>query len=56
MWGVLQATGEPELALIDTAMVTVPADQATTPEVCIEVSIVRADRSLSAEPAQGCTS
>ena len=55
-WGVLAATGEPELALVDTAMVTVPADQATTAEVCIEVSIVRADRSMSAEPAQGCAS
>lgn len=56
VWGVLQATGEPEFALIDTAMVTVPAEQATSAEVCIEVSIVRADRRASAEPAQGCTS
>jgi serine/threonine protein kinase len=55
-WGVLQATGEPTLALIDTARVTVPADQATTAQVCIEVAIVRVDRSMSAEPAQGCTS
>ena len=55
VWGVLQATGEPVLALIDTPSVTVPADQATTPQVCIEVSIVRMDRSVSAEPAQGCT-
>ena len=35
--------------------VTVPADQATTPQVCIEVAIVRVDRRVSAEPAQGCT-
>ena len=56
VWGVLQATGEPTLAPIDTARVTVPADQAATAQVCIEVSIVRADRSTSAEPAQGCTS
>ena len=55
LWGVRQATGEPTLALVDTARVTVPADQATTPQVCIEVSIVRTDRSASAEPAQGCT-
>ncbi|MDQ0373467.1 serine/threonine-protein kinase [Cellulomonas humilata] len=55
VWGVLQATGEPVLALIDTPSVTVPADQATTPQVCIEVAIVRVDRRVSAEPAQGCT-
>ena len=54
--GVLQATGDPELALIDTLTVTVPADQATTAQVCIEVAIVRADRRVSAEPAQGCAS
>ena len=56
VWGVLQATGDPELALIDTLTVTVPADQATTAQVCIEVAIVRADRRVSAEPAQGCAS
>ena len=56
VWAVLEATGEPERALIDTAMVTVPADQATAAEVCIEVAIVRADRSMSAEPSQGCAS
>ena len=56
VWGVLQVTGETELALIDTAKVVVPAEQATTPQVCIEVSIVRVDRRVSAEPAQGCAS
>ncbi|MBF0686906.1 MAG: serine/threonine protein kinase [Cellulomonas sp.] len=53
LWGVLTATGEPTLVLVDDERVTVPAEQATG-EVCIEVSIVRADRSRSARPAQGC--
>lgn len=54
LWGVLAATGEPTFALVDEERVTVPADQATG-EVCIEVAIVRADRSRTARPAQGCT-
>ncbi|MBO3086843.1 serine/threonine-protein kinase [Cellulomonas dongxiuzhuiae] len=53
LWGVLAVTGEPTLALVDEERVTVPADQATG-EVCIQVSIVRADRSSTARPAQGC--
>lgn len=53
LWGVLTATGEPTLTLVDDERVTVPADQATG-EVCIQVSIVRADRSSTARPAQGC--
>ncbi|MGN8245116.1 serine/threonine-protein kinase [Cellulomonas soli] len=53
LWGVLTLTGEPALELVETDTVTVPADQAGG-EVCIEVSIVRADRRASAEPAQGC--
>lgn len=53
LWGVLEATGEPELALIDVPTTTVPSDGGTG-EVCIEVSIVREDRRSSATPAQGC--
>lgn len=53
LWGVLQATGEPEPALVDAAMATVPADQAVG-QVCVEVAIVRADRRVSVDPAQGC--
>ncbi|WP_449385034.1 protein kinase domain-containing protein [Cellulomonas soli] len=53
LWGVLTLTGQTELELVETDTVTVPADQATG-EVCIEVSIVRADRRASADPAQGC--
>ncbi|WP_028046671.1 serine/threonine-protein kinase [Cellulomonas sp. URHE0023] len=52
LWGVLEATGEPELELIDVPTVTVPSDGSA--EVCIQVAIVRADRRLSASPAQGC--
>lgn len=53
LWGVLTVTGEPTLTLVDDERVTVPADQATG-EVCIQVAIVRADRSTTARPAQGC--
>jgi len=56
LWGVLEATGRPELALLDTATVTIPAEAASAGEVCIEVAIVRADRRVSAQPAQGCSS
>jgi len=55
LWGVLAATGEPTLELADAEHVTVPADQGTD-EVCIQVSIVRADRTASARPAQACAS
>lgn len=54
LWGVLQATGEPQLAVVDEATVTVPADLAGAGQVCVEVSIVRADRRVSADPAEGC--
>ncbi|MBO3084008.1 serine/threonine-protein kinase [Cellulomonas fengjieae] len=53
LWGVRQATGEPELALVEAATVTVPADPSAG-QVCVEVAIVRADRRVSAAPAQGC--
>lgn len=51
LWGVLTLTEEPELALVDEPTVTVPPGDG---QVCIEVSLVRADRRASAEPAQGC--
>jgi len=54
VWGVRQATGEPALALVTTTSVTVPAAQASG-QVCIEVSIVRADRRESVRPTEGCT-
>ncbi|NUU16700.1 serine/threonine protein kinase [Cellulomonas humilata] len=53
LWGVLPATGEPVLAVVDVASATVPADAAAG-QVCVEVAIVRADRRVSADPAQGC--
>lgn len=53
LWGILTATGEPELVLVDEPRAVVPAQQAGE-EVCVQVSIVRADRSSSARPAQGC--
>ncbi|WP_448061132.1 protein kinase domain-containing protein [Cellulomonas hominis] len=52
LWGVRTATGEPTLALVDATTVTVPAGDGAP--VCIEVSIVRADRRASATAAEGC--
>ncbi|MBB2921412.1 serine/threonine-protein kinase [Cellulomonas cellasea] len=54
LWGVRAATGEPELELVDEPTVTVPAAAATGSPVCVQVSIVRADRGASARPAEGC--
>ncbi|WP_454049229.1 protein kinase domain-containing protein [Cellulomonas sp. Marseille-Q8402] len=54
LWGVRTATGEPVLQLVEEQRVTVPAADAGTGEVCIEVSVVRADRRASAVPAEGC--
>lgn len=54
LWGVRTATGEPELQLVDEQRVTVPAASAGAGEVCIEVSVVRADRRASTVPAEGC--
>jgi serine/threonine protein kinase len=53
LWGVRTAVGEPTLEIVDAPTVTVPAASATG-QVCIEVSIVRANRQASATPAQGC--
>jgi len=55
LWGVRQATGEPQLTLVAQPSATVPAADATG-EVCIEVSIVRADRRASTSPLEGCAS
>jgi hypothetical protein len=52
LWGVRSATGEPTLALLAEPTVTVPGGVGG--QVCIEVSIVRADRSASARPAEVC--
>jgi hypothetical protein len=54
LWGVLSATGEPTLTLVDDPTVVVTPDGEG--EVCIEVSIVRADRRASATPTEGCAS
>jgi len=54
LWAVRTATGESTPEIVEAATVTVPADQAPGGAVCVEVSIVRADRSSSAAPAQGC--
>jgi hypothetical protein len=53
LWGVRTATGEPQLEIVDepTVTVTPPAEGG---EVCVEVSIVRADRRASTVPAEGC--
>jgi len=56
-WGLVSATGEEPLALVDQATVTIPAPAGEpVGEVCIQVFVVRADRSVSTEPARGCAS
>lgn len=55
-WALRRASGAQEPALVPATSVTVPASDAGDAEVCIEVSIVRADRRLSTAPAQGCAS
>ncbi|VTR78492.1 serine/threonine-protein kinase [Cellulomonas hominis] len=52
LWGRRTATGEPQLQVVEDQRVTVPADGGG--EVCVEVSIVRADRRASATPAEVC--
>jgi hypothetical protein len=52
LWGRRTATGEPQLQVVEEQRVTVPADGGG--EVCVEVSIVRADRRASAIPAEVC--
>jgi hypothetical protein len=54
LWGVRAATGEPQLQLVQDQRVVVPAAEAGSGELCIEVSVVRADRRASAVPAEGC--
>jgi serine/threonine protein kinase len=52
LWGVRALTGTTTLALVDLPHVTVPAGDGQ--RVCIEVSVVRADRSASTRPAEVC--
>jgi len=52
LWGVRTATGEPQLQIAEEPTVTVTPEG--TGEVCIEVSVVRADRRASTVPAEGC--
>jgi hypothetical protein len=52
LWGVRTLTGPTTFALVDTPRVSVPAGDGQ--QVCIEVSIVRADRSASTRPAEVC--
>ncbi|HEY0119170.1 MAG TPA: protein kinase [Cellulomonas sp.] len=52
-WGLVTATGEEPLALVDTPAVGVPAAQAPG-EVCVQVLLVRADGRVSPEAVRGC--
>ncbi len=54
LWGVRTATGGGELELVGERRVSVPASADET--VCVEVSIVRANRASSASPAEACAS
>ena len=55
LWGVAVAGEATVLAVIDEPTVSVAPEVPGAP-VCLEVSIVRADRRASTEPAVGCTS
>jgi eukaryotic-like serine/threonine-protein kinase len=57
LWGVLRSTGQTRLQPTETTSVTIPAEDIDDldAEVCVEVSVVRADRRASTAPAQGCT-
>jgi hypothetical protein len=52
LWGRRTVTGPPALELVEGTSVTVEAQP--DEQVCVEVSIVRADRRASAVPAEGC--
>ncbi|MDM8084131.1 protein kinase [Cellulomonas cellasea] len=52
LWGVRTATGGTELELVAERRVSVPA--APDEPVCVEVSIVRANRASSSQPAEAC--
>lgn len=54
LWGVRAAMADVDLQLVDDPTVTLT--DAPSGEVCVEVSIVRADRRSSTEPAVGCAS
>ncbi|MDM7831542.1 serine/threonine-protein kinase [Cellulomonas edaphi] len=55
LWGVLSATGDPELAFVPTTSVAVPPT-GDDGQVCIQVTIVRADGRSSDEPTKACAS
>jgi hypothetical protein len=52
-WGLVTATDEGPLALVDEPTATVPAAQAPG-QVCIQVLLVRGDGRVSADAARGC--
>ncbi len=52
LWGVVRAGAPTELQLVDGPTVTVPG---TGEPVCLEVSVVRADRRASTRPAVVCS-
>lgn len=52
-WGLVTATGEEPLTVVDRPEATVPASQAPG-EVCVQVLLVRADGRVSPDAARGC--
>ncbi|HWS58408.1 MAG TPA: serine/threonine protein kinase, partial [Actinotalea sp.] len=53
LWGLAVPGVDPSLEVVDLPTVTL-APAAPGAEVCIEVSVVRADGRFSAQPAVGC--
>jgi len=52
-WGVVTATGEGPLTMVDAPAAVVPAAQAPG-EVCVQVLLVRSDGRVSSDAARGC--
>jgi hypothetical protein len=52
-WGLVTATGEGPLTMVDGPSAVVPAAQAPG-EVCVQVLLVRSDGRVSSDAARGC--
>lgn len=55
VWSRIGAATTPGAShVVDSTEFDIPADQTNQAQVCVRVSIVRADRSMSAQPATAC--
>ncbi|MDN4614335.1 serine/threonine-protein kinase [Leifsonia sp. F6_8S_P_1B] len=54
LWGISGTGVAAGFQLVGQPSLTIPADQATEGQICVDVSIVRKDRRASVEPARAC--